>query len=310
MFSKASPTLSHSPIIPGVQGSPTILTEPVRRDSPPVQFSLEDREPRPYSSTGSWTRRSNGRGLSASFESPPRPPPEIWKPSSSTNPTPTPSADKNQGNEKLWSSTSQSPQRVRKGPPGANDPITVVSTLPDSRRGDPSTTTSPLTPDSPHGHTPHPPHYISSGSQMANTRRQSTDESRQYLRWYPPPKTSDFRPIRAKVSGPRVRGEGFSSRALNPASSNFEDPGSSMGETVSKFRVGKVAPLKFYPGEEAELKVKETETKQGEEELKRREELKRKGLPLLSDFDAPAWKRLISDTLLSHEITSLIETIL
>ncbi|KAF9787837.1 hypothetical protein BJ322DRAFT_583744 [Thelephora terrestris] len=63
----------------------TILTEPIPEDDPPARPSLEDREPRPYSNTGSWSRRSNGRDRSASFGSPPRP--EIWKPTSNESPS-------------------------------------------------------------------------------------------------------------------------------------------------------------------------------------------------------------------------------
>jgi len=182
-----------------------VIAEPVPEHSPPPRTSIEDREPRPYSSGGSWSRRSNGRDQSASIGSPPRPTPEIWKPSSNESASSRPlvhatvgttktrrdssasigttssfpatipedaslGTDKDQDSEKLWSGIFRSRQKARKGSAASmDDRVTVSQLFPDFKRDDSAITTSPLTPDSPYGIARHPSHTVSSGRQTVNT---------------------------------------------------------------------------------------------------------------------------------------------
>jgi hypothetical protein len=241
----------------------TIFTEAIPEHSPPARQSLEDREPRPYSSSGSWSRRSNGRDRSASFGSPPRPTPEIWKPTSNDNassrtlahatggttktrrdssasigttssfPATIPEdtylgADRDQDNEK-WSGIHRSRQKVRKGSGTIEDRVTVAQLFPDFKRDDSAITTSPLTPDSPSIR--HQSYTISSGRSIVNPRRSFTDEARQPSRWYPPPQTSDPQPIKSKSSF-RVDDDG--GYPFQPSSPNSGPwiPRSSLEETA------------------------------------------------------------------------------
>ena len=229
-----SPALPHSIPAPGIRRPSNLVTEPIPEHSPPTRTSLEDRDPRPYSNTGSWSRRSNGRDRSASFGSPPRAP-EIWKPSSNDGassrtlahatggptkarrdssasvnttasfPATIPEdtslgADIDQDNEKIWGNITRSRQKVRKGSAGMDERVTVTQLFPDLKRDESAVTTSPLTPDSPYTVPRHNSYTISPGRQIINPRRSFTDDSRQPPRWYPPPQTSDPRPIKSKSS--------------------------------------------------------------------------------------------------------------
>ena len=60
-----------------MRGPSNIPTESIPEDPSLALPPVEEREPRPYSSTGSWSRRKSARDRSASFGSPPRPTPEV-----------------------------------------------------------------------------------------------------------------------------------------------------------------------------------------------------------------------------------------
>ena len=242
-----------------MRGPSNIPARPVPEDPPSIRLSLEDREPRSYPSTGSWSPRSNGRNRS---ESPPQPIPEIWKPSSNESTTSrtiayatgrmaklqtwqetkrwfrcwhwylvddtSPGTDVDQGNEKLWDSIFRTLQEARKGSASVDDHVTAAQPSPDPS-DDPEITTFPLTPGSPHYIARHPPYTISSGRLILNNRSSSTDEPRQHLRWYPSPQTSYPRPMRFK-SPPRAdNDEGFQSSSPGPGPWN---PRSSLEETT------------------------------------------------------------------------------
>ena len=64
---------------------PKIVTQLVSEDSPQAQLPLEDREPQFYSSTGNWSRRSDGRGRSPDPGFPSRHTPGMWKPTPHEN---------------------------------------------------------------------------------------------------------------------------------------------------------------------------------------------------------------------------------
>ena len=132
---EASPVLSHPATIPGTRRPSNILPEPVPEDSPPTRLS---REPRPYSSTGSWSQ-SNGRVWSST-----RPPWEIWKPSPNESTSSRTSARGTGGTTKprrdtSFSTISSVPSRASPTPshpptiPGMRGPLVVPKDPPSSR---------------------------------------------------------------------------------------------------------------------------------------------------------------------------------
>ena len=142
--------------------------EATREDSPPSRPSPEGQEPRPYSSAGNSSGRSNDRDRSGP---PPRPTPETWEPLSNESITlrtlthvtggetkprrdtgasigTTPSfpatipedtslgAGMDQDNERLSSGIFRARQKARKDSAGVGDCVTVVQPLPDLKRDD------------------------------------------------------------------------------------------------------------------------------------------------------------------------------